>query len=431
MSAGAPWWKVTAVWVARILTGAVFILSGWAKTVDPRGFVIKIEEYLNVWSLADAVPYDIVIMGAVALSIFELTVGIMLLTGSLRRSTPIFALLMMAFMLPLTAYIAIANPVADCGCFGDLWVVSNTFTFVKNLIITALLVILLMWRKAALPLYRPGLQWLTIVLTVIYGMVIAFIGWQFQPVADFRPYPVGTDLFAAPAEEESEPKYIYIKDGEERAFTMSELPDSTWTFVRPADGPAAADNAFAIFDDEGNDVAPEIFDPADVPGSLIIIAVAEPSVANLTRARLANEISGYASSRGIPTIGLVALSGDALARWRDIAMPAFDTYSASDTFLKELVRGPIGIIMLKDGKIVWKRNFATLNPDILSEPDPFGSVKVVDDGRVACWLSGFYLAGMLLLLGISALTKINIKPRRKKKAQSSQNVTDSPTAPKA
>lgn len=34
-----------AVWLARLIAGATFVVSGWAKAIDPWGFIIKVEEY--------------------------------------------------------------------------------------------------------------------------------------------------------------------------------------------------------------------------------------------------------------------------------------------------------------------------------------------------------------------------------------------------
>ncbi|MDE6301121.1 MAG: DoxX family protein [Muribaculaceae bacterium] len=421
MSAGAyPRWKTLTVWVARLLAGAAFIVSGWAKLVDPSGFVFKIEEYLNVWGLSETFPREIVLVGAVGLSLFELITGVMLATGSLRRSAPCCGLLMMLFMLPLTAWIALADPVSECGCFGDLWVVSNTVTFLKNVMITALLVILLMWHGAAAPLYRPELQWMVLALTGIYGLVIAVLGWQIQPLLDFRPYGVGKELL--PEQEDADVSFIYERDGERREFALESLPDDSWEFVGRKGGESAADNSLTIFDAEGDDVSEDVLAE---PDSVLLIVVPEPGVNNLLRSRFANEMARDARDRGISVAGLVAASGDALQEWIDLALPDYDVYSASDTSLKQLVRGPIGLVYARDGKVVWKTNFASLDPDYLKESDnPFGGMYPISDGRVMRWLTLVYFAGLCLWLAISALTKINFrrKPRKTEESGSSGNI---------
>ena len=408
MSAGAPKWKILALWISRILAGATFAVSGWAKIVDPRGFALKIDEYLAVWGMADILPDGMTGVIGCFISIFELCIGIMLLTGSMRRSTPIFALIMMAFWLPLTAYIAVADPVADCGCFGDLIVLSNTATFIKNIILTALLILCLIWQKAAYPLYRPGLQWLIPTLTVLYGIIVSVIGWHVQPIVDFRSYPVGSSLIAG--NEEGDIFYIYSKNGEEREFPLSQLPDSTWTFERIITPEANRSKGLAVFDGE-EEVTDEIFGE-DADSAMIVLVYSQPGFDDLLRSRMANEISSYARKNNIRMIGLVAAADETLEQWKELARPDYEVYSADASALKQLVRGPIGILYLKDGRIVWKRNFTTLPADILSNENPMESVGVVDDGRVAFWLSGFYVAGLLILLAISKLTTIKIKPPR-------------------
>ena len=408
MSAGAPVWKVWSVWLARLISGAAFILSGWAKAVDPRGFAFKIDEYLTVWGIGDVLPDGMTGIIGCGISIFELAVGFLLFTGSLRRATPICGLFMMVFWLPLTAYIAWKNPVPDCGCFGDLIVMSNTATFIKNIVLTALLIMCLKWYKAARPLYRPGLQWLIPTLTVLYGIVIAIIGWHVQPIVDFRPYPIGSAL--APSADYSPYTYIYSKNGREKEFELDELPDSTWNYegVREKLMPWEKPKGLAVFDGE-DEMTEELFGD-EVPDKMLVLVYAEPGLDDLLRSRMANEIHDYAQAHGIAMIGLVAASGEALKQWKELARPDYDIYSADDTSLKQLVRGPVGMVYLKDGRVAWKRNFTTLPADILSADDPFESVRIVDDGRVAGWLSGFFLAGLLLLLAISKLTTIKIRP---------------------
>lgn len=96
------------------------------------GTVYKVQDYLEAWGLqsmsAGYVPY----LAAMLCALFEFILGIYLFFGIRRRVAPLLALLMMAFMTPLTLWLAIANPISDCGCFGDAVVLTNWETFFKT-----------------------------------------------------------------------------------------------------------------------------------------------------------------------------------------------------------------------------------------------------------------------------------------------------------
>lgn len=402
--------KNIAVWLLRCLTGATFILSGWAKCVDPWGFVIKIQEYLVVWGM-DVFPRDIVLIGAVALSMFELITGVALATGTLRRTTPICGLALMAFMLPLTIYIYIADPVADCGCFGELLVISNGATLLKNVVLTAALIMLLIWHDKAKPLLRPFFHWVVITISGVYGLILAIIGWEFQPVVDFRPYPVGSQLISSEVEFEAAlPEYIYCKEGKEEVFTLDNLPDSTWTFVGQKTDNVSHHEGLAIFDGD-EEVTGEVLAPHE--GDMIILVVNNPGLDYLTRARLSNEINTALEANGGSMIGLVAASGDALEQWVEIVRPTFDIYSASDTSLKELARGDAALVALRNGRIVWKHSLSTIDPAFVKATSPLDFVTVYDDGRVALWLT------LLALLCLAIVTTLDYWHRKVSKSKSS------------
>lgn len=400
--------KTIAVWLLRCLTGATFILSGWAKCVDPWGFVIKIQEYLVVWGMA-GIPRDIVLIGAVALSIFELIIGVALATGSLRRSTPISGLTFMGFMLPLTIYISVADPVADCGCFGELLIISNGATLLKNVVLTAALVMLLIWHDKAQSLLRPFFHWVILTISGVYGLILAIIGWEFQPVVDFRPYPVGYQLMSTEVDFESAlPEYIYSKDGKEEVFTLNNLPDSTWTFVGQKSDNVSKHEGLAIFDGD-EEVTDEVLAPHK--GDMIILVVNNPGLDYLTRARLSNEINTALEANGGKMIGLVAASGDALEQWVEIVRPTFDIYSASDTSLKELARGDAALVALRDGRIVWKHSLSTIDPAFVKASSPLDYVSVYDDGIVAVWLT------LLTLLCLAIVTIFDYWHRKVSKSK--------------
>ena len=107
--------------VCRLLLGVVFIFSGTVKAVDPMGGAIKIGDYLTSFGLDKLQPFTVLI--SFNLSALEFMLGVCMLLGVYRRYTTFLTLLMMSFMTPLTLYLAIFNPVSDCGCFGDALVI--------------------------------------------------------------------------------------------------------------------------------------------------------------------------------------------------------------------------------------------------------------------------------------------------------------------
>ena len=137
--------RTVIVWIFRLIVGGTFIISGLAKMIDVWGSIYKIEQYLNVWGVPQ--PRSIVFFVALMLSGVEFILGCMLATGSYKRVSVWAMTALMAFMLPLTLYIAIDDPVPDCGCFGDFLVISNTATFLKNVLLVAMLVYLLFFTQ--------------------------------------------------------------------------------------------------------------------------------------------------------------------------------------------------------------------------------------------------------------------------------------------
>lgn len=390
------------VWLFRIVVGFTFIVSGWAKSIDPWGFIYKIEEYFNVWGWN--LPREITLTASIGLSVCEFTVGVLVASGSMRRGAVWFAALFMAFMLPLTAYIAMADPVSDCGCFGDLIVLSNPVTLLKNVVLSAMIVYLLIKNHHVDGVYSPFIQWMVAVPTVAFALGIAFIGYRYQPLVDFRSYKTGSELCSRVDEDWPddgiEESFIYEKDGERCAFSLDDLPDSTWTFVEASIDPACYQGSMglSIFDGD-QDVTCEVLDGV---GDQLLLVVSDPGFHYVTRARLANELSDFVTARGGRMMALVAASGDTLERWVQLALPRYDVYSAEDTSLKELVRGDAALVYIHDGVIVWKRNLLSISHDILRHDHDdgqtiFAQAMAVDDGTLNARLTIIYLSVLVIV----------------------------------
>ena len=226
--------------ISRTLLGLVFIFSGAVKAIDPLGTVYKIEDYLKAFGGFFTELLPLAEVAAWGLIILELLLGVCMLLNIRTQWTSWLALLFYLVMTPLTLYIALTNPVSDCGCFGDAIVLTNWQTFWKNVVLITLAILLVVLRKHTRQLWS---NWMEVVLTTLTIIAaIAFMTWTrlHLPIKDFRPYKIGNHLptlmeYPEDAEHDQyDISFVYEKDGVEQTFTLENYPkdDSTWTFVR-------------------------------------------------------------------------------------------------------------------------------------------------------------------------------------------------------
>lgn len=407
-----------AVVALRWVVGAVFIFSGFVKGIDLWGVIYKVTDYINAFGWDWALPYVDVV--AVMMPLAEFTIGFLLFIGSFRRVAVWLALAIMAFMLPLTAYVAIYDPVADCGCFGDALVISNTVTFWKNVVITLALCFLL-WKNATVrSLYGPAVQWLTVVFPVVYLLVIMAVGFYEQPLIDFRPYKAGTYIIGNnEGGLDAEYSFIYEKNGHRQRFSFYDLPDTTWTFVNREESvpdSVAEDgkvvNQLVFFDgdyDEASEVLP-------LEGDVVLLLIPDLASVNVSSTFMINEMYDSLSESGIMMICLIGGSDSDIDEWREISMADYPVYKMDDTMVKTIARGNPALVRVSDGRILWKQAMGAVNADdVQSVEDPAG-----DAMRFLIGLSVFLLLVMTALLVVNRtllLIKftIRLKKNRKKK----------------
>lgn len=221
---------------AQILLGVVFIFSGFVKAVDPMGFYIKITDYLHAFNAPGLIP--LALLAAYVLSCYEFPLGIGILFGAKGKLMSWLLLIIMLPFLFLTLYLAIENPVTDCGCFGDALILSNWETFYKNIIIILFVFYIVGHRKDIVSDFKGVFgSWGILSMSVVFIVIIAVYSKTHLPLIDFRPYKVGGDiqkLMEIPEDEEGdvyETRLLYknTNTGEIQEYDLENIPmDGPW-----------------------------------------------------------------------------------------------------------------------------------------------------------------------------------------------------------
>lgn len=439
-----PLVKVVITWLMRLVVGGVFVVSGVVKGVDPWGSYYKIKEYLLAMNIPLEEWGNTVLILAFLLFSAEFIIGASLVCGCFRKAAPIFAALFLMVMLPLTLWIAVADPVADCGCFGDFFVISNWATFSKNVLLSLAVVWLLKFNRCAVCLVSAPLQWLAAVGMAVYILAIAYVGYWQQPMLDFRSYSIGSMLLREADDVEYVPVYsfVYEKDGVERMFSEDdELPDedSGWTFLRreelefvSADASLAEENKgddFRIWsEDGGEDVTESLF--SFEPQMLLLI----PDIRTLSMAASwkINRLYDMAVASDTEFFAVAAGSVTDIARWRDLSSGQYPIYTADDTSIKELVRGNPAIVSLDGGKVKWKTALSALLIDDEDSSDRFETslIGISMSGSQAFTAVTIILVDFIVVLAIlSFLFSNSISPLFTRRINAKQDKKQNGEAP--
>ena len=360
---------------ARTLLALTFLFSGFVKAVDPLGTVYKIEDYLKAFGglFTDLLP--LAGTAAVCLIAVEFVLGFCMLFNVRTNWTSWLSLAFYLVMTPLTLWIALTNPVTDCGCFGDALVLTNWQTFWKNIIFLSLVIILLICRKAVPQLFSG---WMEVCIAVLgLGIAAGIMGYSYNhlPPMDFRPYKIGNHiptLMEIPEGAEPdvyETTLIYAKDGVEQEFTLENYPkgDPEWTFVDQRSvlvkkGYEAPIHDFEILTMEFEDITYDILE-SEEPVTLITMY----DLKKTDRKQAAKALAIYEKLKE-EDAQCYFLTGsgeeDIYAFAEEIGM---DEETAENVFctidpvtLKTIVRANPGMFVVQNGTIIAKHNLKQL-----------------------------------------------------------------------
>lgn len=378
--------------------GAVFLISGILKFMDPVGSEFIMKSYFSFLHIG-FMDFSAKFFG-VAFALTEAVLGAALMSGVWRKVVGIAVVALTTFFTLLTLVLLIFNPVMDCGCFGEAIHLTHLQTFVKNVILCALCC------GAFIPmreLDRPvKVKYVSFALTACSLVALLIYSLVALPLKDYTAFHPGAMLQAAADEQYkdfSEPEFIYEKDGVTQAFSLDALPDSSWNFVdsRIRQDDFAAGTVLTLTDDAG-----EYCDSLATKGNVLVVS----AYRKLSAGRIEGIESLVADARAAGLTPIVLVPSDdvlAAASEKHAALEDGLVYYSDYKTLATLNRSNGGATWISDGQIVRKWSY-TLRPSseklsaALAEDPTALALETQSKGSLALQSFLLYIFAVLLLL---------------------------------
>lgn len=364
--------------LSRSLVGIVFLFSGFVKAVDPQGSYIKFVDYFNAFGMQAFEPFALPL--AFVLSAAEFITGFALLFNLRSQLFVWLALLFMAVFTPLTFYLALENPVTDCGCFGDAWVITNWETFWKNIVITIFTLITFAFRKENKNWFKPIVANSVVAISIIGIFIFQYYSNEHLPTIDFRPYKIGDNISEGMTmpEDKTPDKFIIIytlkhqtsgeeKDVDSEKYIETKIWEDTLWQITATSEPILVEEGYhpPIHDfelicaetkeisgyEEGEDITETILTNKGYSVLVITYDIEKANKKQLTRI---NKLAKELENDKIKFYALTSSLSTVIAKYRIETNPIFSFFSTDAITLKTIVRSNPGMVLLKEGTVIMK-----------------------------------------------------------------------------
>lgn len=289
------------------VVGFVFFISGILKLMDPVGAGLVMKEYfqfLHIGFMSFADTFTGVLFAAA-----EAVVGAALITGVWRKITAITAIALQGFFTFLTLILVIFQPQMDCGCFGEAIHLTHTETFIKNIILLALLLIYYIPEKHLGETKKK--KYVSFGIVCVSTFAFAIYSLLYIPMADFTDLHPGTTInrYSETSADSYEAVFVYEKEGKEETFTLESLPDTTWTFVRTENLKPQKDRSgytnISIYDKDGN-----YADSLLTKGKVLLVSIYKESISEDSLKEIDNFLEDALKAGFQPVLLTASLDSD-------------------------------------------------------------------------------------------------------------------------
>ncbi len=309
----------TALAVIRIIVGVLFIFSGLIKANDPTGLSYKMQEFFEVWGLQSLNNYTLVF--AVVMNAFEIVAGVAVLLGWRMRLFSWLLLLLIIFFSFLTGFALFSGKIKTCGCFGDCIPLTAQQSFIKDLLLLLLILVIFIKKDIIKPVFSTKSSSVSIGLTVLFCIVSQWFVLNYLPVIDCLAYKKGNNIIEKMKIPEGAVadsfaiKFRYRKAGKEVIFGSDNFPedfnDSTYQFIdrvqeliRPGTV-AAPITDFILYGESGEDTTLPVLNQ---PNSYVMLLSKDADEAEEDWSKNAENVSKACRQKSIPFYIVTATS---------------------------------------------------------------------------------------------------------------------------
>jgi uncharacterized membrane protein YphA (DoxX/SURF4 family) len=353
--------------LVRFLVGVLFIFSGLVKANDPLGLSYKMQEFFEVWGLHAFNDYTLAF--SVGMIAFEIIAGVAVIVGWQMKLFSWLLLLLIIFFTFLTGYAVLSGKIKECGCFGNCIPLTAWQSFMKDLVLLALILLIFKYRNQIKPMTRSAVSVSALLLSAVFSFGFMWYTLNHLPVVDCLPYKEGINILGGmKIPEGARPDstvitFVYTHSGKEIEFTADKFPadfnDTTYTFVRRYDKLVRAGDAtpaikdFALTNQRGEPVT-ETFLNAEGLKLFLFVQHGYPQGEWLVKADV---IARDAAKKGIARVLVTSVSLEQLYKNAPGAFYRFEPVMCDATAIKTAARANPTMILLNKDTILKKWSY--------------------------------------------------------------------------
>ena len=377
----------------RSFLGTFFIYSGFVKAIDPVGTKIKMDDYFNVFtehfSFLNFIWEPLLgftLAFAIIMIILEIVLGFSLILVTFKKMTLFLYLGIILFFTVLTGFTYLTGyvpkdntffefgkwtnfqsnqmRVTDCGCFGDFVKLKPYESFIKDVILTGLILLIIPLSRKFDFLFTRKLSYLLLGIFSVLTIWFTFRNVNNLPIKDFRAYSIGTNIVDCASEEGLDPgekivKFIVEKDGTTETITseqFSKYSKDGWKYkdrmdevIREPESPKCKD--FLVINEDGDEIQDVVKNQKGISYWVNSYDLHKSNPKGFEKINaLLKQVEGT-------KLGLTATE---ITEANKVTDGVYKFYNLDATPIKTMNRANPGLTVLKDGVIIAKYHYKHL-----------------------------------------------------------------------